>query len=45
MLSRVIPSPRITFKGFLRYGVPITALQLGVAALFLTLRFLIWPQR
>ncbi|HIK34512.1 MAG TPA: transporter [Thermosynechococcus sp. M98_K2018_005] len=33
---------RISFKTFLRYGVPITALQLGVSALFLTLRFLIW---
>jgi len=33
---------QISFKTFLRYGVPITALQLGGAALFLTLRFLIW---
>ncbi|WP_448534000.1 ArsB/NhaD family transporter [Parathermosynechococcus lividus] len=35
---------RISFKTFLRYGVPITALQLGVSALFLTVRFLIWPR-
>lgn len=33
---------RISFKTFLRYGIPITALQLGVSALFLTVRFLIW---
>ncbi|MCS6960388.1 MAG: ArsB/NhaD family transporter [Pseudanabaenaceae cyanobacterium SKYGB_i_bin29] len=33
---------RISFKTFLRYGVPITALQLGVVALFLIVRFLLW---
>lgn len=36
---------RISFKTFLRYGIPITALQLGVSAIFLTFRFLIWLPR
>lgn len=33
---------QISFKTFLRYGLPIAALQLGASALFLLFRFLIW---
>lgn len=33
---------RISFKTFLRYGIPMMAIQLGVAALYLSFRFLIW---
>ena len=33
---------RISFKTFLRYGIPVMILQLVVAALYVTLRFLIF---
>jgi Na+/H+ antiporter NhaD/arsenite permease-like protein len=33
---------RITFKKFLRYGIPIMLLQLVVATIYMIFRFLIW---
>jgi Na+/H+ antiporter NhaD/arsenite permease-like protein len=33
---------RITFRRFLRYGIPVMGLQLVVAAIYMVLRFLIW---
>ncbi|MBD2187184.1 ArsB/NhaD family transporter [Pseudanabaena mucicola] len=33
---------RISFKTFLRYGIPVMIIQLVVAAIYITLRFLIW---
>jgi Na+/H+ antiporter NhaD/arsenite permease-like protein len=33
---------RIRFRTFLRYGVPITLLQLIGTAIYLTGRFLVW---
>ncbi|WP_019501584.1 SLC13 family permease [Pseudanabaena sp. PCC 6802] len=33
---------RITFKKFLRYGIPVMFLQLVAAAIYMILRFLIW---
>jgi len=33
---------RISFKTFLRYGIPVMLLQLVMAAIYITLRFLIF---
>ena len=33
---------RISFKVFLRYGIPVMLAQLAIAAIYITLRFLIW---
>jgi Na+/H+ antiporter NhaD/arsenite permease-like protein len=34
---------RISFKTFLRYGLPVTALQLMTVGLYIVIRFLLWP--
>jgi Na+/H+ antiporter NhaD/arsenite permease-like protein len=33
---------RISFRYFLRYGIPVMLVQLAIAAIYITLRFLIW---